>query len=167
MEIKFINFSDNVHNIDLCESTKNLGLEEPFFGEALLNCKMDKTPVQVILNCNLKVKAKLNCDRCMEKFESVFENNFQLSYFFGYDSEASESDNVFYLPLDSVKIKLDQEVREYSVLSVSMKKLCNEDCKGLCPICGVNLNDEDCNCVVEKTKPVWDQLKKLKDITNK
>jgi uncharacterized protein len=40
-------------------------------------------------------------------------------------------------------------------------------CIGLCPICGVNLNDEDCNCVVEKTKPVWDQLKKLKDITNK
>ena len=43
-----------------------------------------------------------------------------------------------------------------------MKRLCKDDCKGLCPHCGKNLNEEECNCKIETTHDVWEPLKQLK-----
>ncbi|MFO7841307.1 MAG: DUF177 domain-containing protein, partial [Fidelibacterota bacterium] len=42
------------------------------------------------------------------------------------------------------------------------KKLCSPDCKGLCPICGANLNHMNCSCKTENYDPRWDKLKELK-----
>ncbi|MBN2417169.1 DUF177 domain-containing protein [bacterium] len=47
------------------------------------------------------------------------------------------------------------------VLSVSAKPLCSEDCKGLCPHCGTDLNKESCACSREQTDPRWDALKQI------
>jgi uncharacterized protein len=47
-----------------------------------------------------------------------------------------------------------------------MKKLCSEDCKGLCPSCGKNLNDGPCNCAEEIIDPRWELLQKLKTKNN-
>jgi len=42
-------------------------------------------------------------------------------------------------------------MHEQFVLSLPMKPLCSEGCKGLCPVCGTNLNRNTCDC-----KPVWE-----------
>ncbi len=47
-----------------------------------------------------------------------------------------------------------------------MKKLCSEDCAGLCTKCGSNLNKNKCNCSEELKNPVWEPLLKLKDKLN-
>jgi uncharacterized protein len=44
-------------------------------------------------------------------------------------------------------------VREEIILSIPMKAVCSETCKGLCPECGQNLNEGQCDCVVERIDP--------------
>jgi uncharacterized protein len=53
-------------------------------------------------------------------------------------------------------------VREQLLLALPIAPRCREDCKGLCPVCGVNKNETDCGCVTKQTDPRWDKLKLLK-----
>lgn len=166
MIIKFRSYSDDVHYINLFKSSEKLGLEEPFFGNVLLNCKMDKAHHQIILGCELTVNAKMTCDRCNESFETTFSNNFQSIFFFKKDDASGDYSNIHYLNPDSDKIDLTEEVIDYARLSIPLKVLCSEDCKGLCPKCGINLNKNKCKCKSE-IKSVWEPLQKLKENLNK
>ena len=67
-------------------------------------------------------------------------------YMIGMEPEDSDSINIAYLPPDADKIILDDDVRDYVLLGIPMKKLCKDDCKGLCIKCGKNLNEGDCGC---------------------
>jgi len=59
-------------------------------------------------------------------------------------------------------IDLSQLVYEQIVLSFPMKPLCKEDCKGLCPRCGIDLNFYSCDCEKVKMDPRWAPLLKLR-----
>jgi uncharacterized protein len=60
------------------------------------------------------------------------------------------------------QIDLGEVVREQLYLALPMKPLCREDCKGLCPVCGVNRNRETCTCQQEWVDPRMAELKKWK-----
>ena len=60
------------------------------------------------------------------------------------------------------KIDLGEVVREQLYLALPMKPLCQEDCKGLCPVCGVNRNRETCTCQQEWVDPRMAALKEWK-----
>lgn len=64
---------------------------------------------------------------------------------------------------NDLRVDVVEPVRQALVLSVAMKPLCSEDCRGLCPVCGTNLNDEACNCARTTTDPRWEALRKLTD----
>ena len=59
------------------------------------------------------------------------------------------------------RIDLQETVAEEVRLAIPMKVLCREDCKGLCPSCGKDLNEGPCGCRHEETDPRWDALKGL------
>jgi uncharacterized protein len=52
-------------------------------------------------------------------------------------------------------------IRELAWLAIPMKHLCDPECKGLCPHCGVNLNDEPCQCEEIRVDPRLAPLKEL------
>ncbi|RKX30915.1 MAG: DUF177 domain-containing protein, partial [Verrucomicrobia bacterium] len=52
-------------------------------------------------------------------------------------------------------------LREALVLRIPIYPLCREDCRGLCPRCGANLNREQCTCAPEEAESRWDVLDKL------
>lgn len=166
MEIKFTNFNDGVHNFDLSEPVKNLKLSEPFEGDLKLDVKMDKSLHQIVLNCDLTVSAKFECDRCTKDVEREYNKHFVMTYLFGEPVENDQVDLIV-LSKESDKIYLDEEAVEYALLAVPMKKLCNDDCKGLCSKCGKDLNDGPCDCKVEERNPIWDELLKLKTDNSK
>ena len=56
-----------------------------------------------------------------------------------------ESDDIVLLNKDG-ELELDELMREVFLLEMDTKNLCSEDCKGLCPGCGVDLNVESCRC---------------------
>jgi uncharacterized protein len=162
MIIKYTTFSDGIHNFQLSAPVRNLGLEELFFGNVEVDCKMDKSSHQIVLDCDLLVHYRMVCDRCAAEFETNLTNHFQISYLFSREIVKSDEYNVKYLSPDQEKINLKSDIYEYAELSIPLKRLCKDDCKGLCPHCGKNLNEEKCDCKDETTHDVWEPLKKLK-----
>ncbi len=162
MFIKHTNYEVGVHYISLVESAKSLNMSEPFYGDVEVKCKMDKTYSQILLNCETTALARLTCDRCNEEYEAKIESKFSALYFFDESKITEDDDDVFYISRDTDKLNISKIVRDYSYLAIPMKKLCREDCKGLCPHCGANLNYEECKCNVEVENPVWNKLKQIK-----
>ncbi|MCL6098164.1 MAG: DUF177 domain-containing protein [Bacteroidetes bacterium] len=127
---------------------------------------MDKSPHQIVLDCDLLLHTKLICDRCTQEFNSDLTNHFQISYLFSKESQKVDDFNFKFLSPVQDKIDITSEIFEYAELSIPMKTLCRDDCKGLCPKCGTNLNLKKCSCKNEKMQDVWEPLKKLKDKLN-
>jgi uncharacterized protein len=166
MIIKYTNFSNGVHEFRLSETVKRLGLDEMFLGDADLDVKMDKSSHQIVLDCDLTVKIKFECDRCDNKTEQELKNHFQISYIFASEKIESDDFNLKILSPEEDKIDLREDVFEYAELSVPLKKLCNEDCKGLCSSCGKDLNTGPCSCEKMKDTDIWKPLQNLKEKFN-
>jgi uncharacterized protein len=60
-------------------------------------------------------------------------------------------------------MELGDSIREQALLALPVKVVCREDCKGLCPRCGKNLNQESCNCSSQSEDPRWNALRDLRD----
>lgn len=110
----------------------------------------------------LRVEARFDystvCARCAKsllKHAKVPVNHTLLSH-------ADSDDNDEFIVLDGMRLNLDELVSEDIYLALPPRFLCNDDCKGLCPVCGVDLNVEKCLCT-EPADPRWDALKELLD----
>jgi uncharacterized protein len=109
----------------------------------------------------------IRCDRCLEPYQRDIDAGF--SFFLTIapslsgqnEIELLEDDMSVELVTDS-EIRLDDIVREQIYLTLPMKCLCSEDCSGLCPLCGTNLNMKKCECLREKGHPGFSKLKKVK-----
>jgi len=75
--------------------------------------------------------------------------------------KAQPGDEVQYLSPDANILDLGEDVRQYLILAVPQKLLCSDDCRGLCPQCGVNRNRVRCNCSTKEIDPRWEGLKKV------
>ncbi len=168
MQIKFTNYKEGLHKFVFETDVEELGLKDKFVGNVLLNCEMDKSSTQIVLNCNLKIAAKQVCDRCTAESEELIETDFKSIYFLtsNRDNVDEDESGIHYLTSDDDKIDLSDDTVENALLTVPMKVLCKEDCKGLCSICGINKNEKECNCVTDTSNPVWEKLLKLKGKLN-
>lgn len=166
MIIKYTNFSDGLHQFKLSEKTTKLGLEELFFGDVEVDVKMDKSPHQIVLDCVITAYTKYDCDRCAKETIKEVKNQFLLSFMFTKEKQESDDFNFKMLSPEEDKIDLSADVYEYAELALPMKKLCEEECKGLCPKCGINLNEKSCNCDLTIENDIWAPLKSLKDKFN-
>ncbi|RMD48677.1 MAG: DUF177 domain-containing protein [Ignavibacteria bacterium] len=162
MFIKHTNYGEGVFELRLTESAESIGLESPFFGNVDLHCKMDKSHHQIILDCNITSHALFECDRCGTEYEEELEKDFELLFLFEPREEFEEDDDVIFITPDEDRLELSDSVRDYSIISIPLKHLCKDDCKGLCPKCGTNLNFETCSCNENYTNPIWDKLNELK-----
>jgi uncharacterized protein len=166
MVIKISNLNEGIHNLEFEEKIDELELKEPFSGKYVAEVKLTKLHNRIILDINLNTTAFFECDRCGVNYNSNLQNKFQMVYLFGDFPVESDSDNIVYLPPDADKIKLNKELRDYAILSIPMKKLCSEDCKGLCYTCGKNLNDGSCDCESLQVDLRWRPLVELKNKMN-
>lgn len=164
MIIKFTNYTDGIHEFRFDVEANKLGLPIEFNKNVQVLVSMDKSPHQIVLDCELLTSALLQCDRCIEPFDYEIKNSFRLIYMFKSKGDIeTESLNLMYITHDETKIDISEEVKEYCLLGIPLKILCKEDCKGLCSTCGINLNYESCNCKTEINNPIWEKLKKLKE----
>jgi uncharacterized protein len=75
---------------------------------------------------------------------------------------AAEEDEEIY-PLVGDRLELSEMLREQIILATPMQPLCREDCRGLCPVCGENLNERRCNCPPRQPDSPFSVLRKLMD----
>ena len=109
----------------------------------------------------------LLCSRCLEPFTLPVHGEFDLRYQphtanTGEGEREIEEDDLTTAFYDNDEIDLGQLMREQFYLALPMKPLCGDDCKGLCPICGTNLNRGTCDCKREWEDPRLAVLKTLK-----
>jgi DUF177 domain-containing protein len=134
---------------------------------ATVNGKIRLAGNEVFVNGHVDTRAQVECDRCLKPIELPVNADFELEYITGseYESsgvaeltEAEMSVSVF----DGDAIDVDEIVKEQILLAVPTRMLCREDCKGICPQCGVDRNTGECKCVTEEIDPRWAALKNLK-----
>lgn len=166
MYIKISGLNDGVYDFVFEEEIGKLELKEPFFGNYVAKIELKKFHNQIILNSDIFTSAVFECDRCGSDFKTNLQNKFQMVYLSGNTPVENNHDNTVYLPPDADKIDLFTELRDYAMLSIPMKKLCKEDCKGLCYNCGKNLNQEDCECNKQQVDTRWQPLIELKKKMN-
>jgi len=111
---------------------------------------------------------ELECGRCVEPFELPVDATFDLRYVpqpeHGSDEERelAEDDLTTAFYREGVLDVIDL-LREQFQLVLPMKPLCREDCRGLCPECGTNLNRASCECAPRWEDPRLAALKGLLD----
>ncbi len=80
------------------------------------------------------------------------------------EEEELEAEEMIYEFFDGEVIDIDQMVAEQIFLSLPVKLLCSEECKGICPRCGVNLNEEPCRCKADGRGSPFAKLASLKAV---
>ena len=99
----------------------------------------------LVLNASMKTRLSLSCDRCNQPFERDQEVSYET--LLATELEDEENDEIILLEDD--QFELDELMTDVFLLSLDTKNLCKEDCRGLCPGCGVDLNVEPCRCKKE------------------
>jgi uncharacterized protein len=137
-------------------------------GPVELTGDIRKDSLKVRLTGGLRATLECDCGRCLDPFEVPVDTTFDLLFLPASvntgpdDQEVADDDLGVSFYTDDV-IDLRQLVREQCYLALPMKPLCREDCKGLCPVCGINRNREACSCDTAWVDPRFDALRKLKE----
>ncbi len=99
------------------------------------------------------------CDRCGTSTRR--EHRIKLDKVLAPSIEGEESDSIILTP--DMKLDLDELISGEVIVSVPMKHLCRDDCRGICPRCGKNLNEGECDCPKKEIDPRLSALAELLD----
>lgn len=122
-----------------------------------------KTNNSVLTHLSGHTTLKMICARCLEPFEQEFtieiEEEFLPSIDIATGSVIPHKDDDEALLINEHHIlDLTELLRQAIILSLPLTPLCQDDCKGLCPTCGINRNYEVCDCQDEHIDPRWASL---------
>ena len=99
-----------------------------------------RTPQGLIVQANYTASTTLECVRCLTEVEHTFNCTLTELYAF---NQKSVSESGLIMP-ENGYIDLQPLIREYTLLEVPISPICKRDCKGLCAVCGEDLNQTDC-----------------------
>jgi len=142
------------------ENDQILGLDAPFRVRAKVSRAADKFLIQGTIRGGIQIR----CDRCLEPFHRELEAPFHV--YLVVPRESSDQEEIELLDddmeVDFIKgdtIDLSEIVREQVYLSLPMRSICKESCRGLCPVCGANLNESSCLCREPEGHPAFSKLR--------
>lgn len=111
----------------------------------------------LLLSAVIQAHVVRQCGRCLKQFQAATKAEI-LEKFYPADAEGIEEDAYTYA-YDVVDIT--QALREGLLLAEPISVLCKEDCRGLCPVCGIDRNEYSCTCETTTVDPRLAVLKKL------
>ena len=156
-----LNFSKKIDNISYCDNTYKLASPISLIGKISKNAKDE-----VHLRADVDFTLIDNCSRCLEPVEvpmSYTIDGFLVSE--DFDEDSFEDYDAFIIDTDEVDlVKIIEQTLDFNL---PQKVLCDEDCKGLCPKCGANLNKETCSCsetASDEDDNIDPRFAKLKDL---
>ena len=105
--------------------------------------------------------ADVACRRCLEPFGAEIADDVH-AFFAEPDDEEADDPDVFHLPASARVVDLRSAVREQWLLAVPAFAVCRDDCRGLCPKCGTDLNLGTCSCAPETDSRYSDSLREIR-----
>lgn len=120
--------------------------EDSLFGERNINFVSDigiegvfiVRKDYVNINADIMFALKAKCERCLE------ESEWNLCIKFNEEFTRNQSNELY--TFKENKVELDRAINENILLNIPSLILCKEDCKGICPKCGCDLNSKECDC---------------------
>ena len=148
---------------------KELAFDYPLTIEAGFSSVVFPEPVRVLgtirdmagyiaLALTVTIPYETVCDRCLAPISRTMELEFNKTV--ALEDTLENEDNDDYVIVHNRMLDLDEALQEAVVLSFPTKHLCKDDCKGLCAICGKDLNEGLCDCVTTESNPMWDEIRK-------
>jgi len=128
--------------------TMKLG-EELKVNDFLGTARFDRTPQGLLLQGKFETKTELDCVRCLDPFPQTLK--WSLTDLYAFDKRSVSESNLLF-PEDG-QIDLEPLLREYALLEIPINPVCKPECKGLCPVCGANLNKSDCGHRLDTSSP--------------
>jgi uncharacterized protein len=132
---------------------------------------LSNTLGEIRIHGRIHVEIEADCDRCLELIRRPIDSDFDLFYRPTPDSiphelaiDEGEAEIGFY---NGGGIELAEVMREYVLLALPMQQVCDEACKGICPLCGLNRNTGHCQCETKLVDERWTALRDLKVGTQK
>lgn len=111
------------------------------FSDVRLSGELLGTGDAVKVYASVSGDVESRCARCLEPVKLHLES--EITALFSRTPDADDPDQY---PMEGYKIEINDMAREALLLEMPMRFLCREDCKGLCPVCGTNLNIAPCTC---------------------
>jgi uncharacterized protein len=121
---------------------------------------------EIRLRGDLRVTAEASCDRCLEPVSLPIHSAFDLVYMPASEAAKGGEDEIEEAAVEvgyyeGNGLRLNDVLREVVLLALPMRLVCDETCKGICPVCGQNRNQRECTC---RSTVVDDRWSKLKDL---
>jgi uncharacterized protein len=119
-----------------------------------LDLRLESLSHGIVANGRVRGRWSAVCSRCLAPVERDFD--LRLRELFEEDPVEDET-----YPLEHDHIDLEQPLRDLVLPDLPIVPLCDPECLGLCPICGVNRNETGCECDTAPRDPRWDVLRDL------
>lgn len=123
-----------------------------------------------VLQIDLEIRTdlRLACSRCLADFGLKVELPLSILYTWKKSLKNADSGtgHVYFIPPDQKWVELNSLVHEAILLDLPMKPVCSKTCKGMCPQCGLDLNESECTCSAAASDPRWQALAQLKQSQN-
>ncbi len=162
LKIRITQLSEGTHEYQFTSHPEQLRLGDHFQENVEIDVILDKTQRQLYLRTKISAGGKFECDRCAGDFTESINSSYNICY--AYDENPvpnAEDDEIRLIHQGTPYLDLTEDIRQSIMLAVPMKLVCSDDCKGLCPQCGCNLNTTTCACTTEHHDSRWDELRKL------
>lgn len=143
--------------------------DDPDAGEAVADLDLHGEGQNAFARGTLRGWLSVACGRCVGPVKLALDETLHVTFMpreqIPEDAEDDEEvevaeDDLDLFPYTGLELDLEPLLREQLILAVPFAPLCNEDCKGLCPVCGVDRNREPCSCEA----PIDPRLAALKDV---
>ncbi|MFC4598867.1 YceD family protein [Cohnella hongkongensis] len=108
---------------------------------------------RILVTGRLSCDVRMQCSRCLDAVERTVDVPFEEQFRVVSDESEEASEDEEAVPVTEERIDLAPYVMEEFVVQLPYAPLCSEACKGLCPECGTNLNEQSCGCRTEKVDP--------------
>ena len=169
MQISIENLAEGLHPVHI-EDTPSAdflpGEDCRFASPVKIDGTLTVSEHSLVLQAGIAVAMTFACGRCLKDVEEHISGEIATYYektgrVIPDGEELTESDDVEILDYGAKTIDLRRRVSELVNLNLPMKPLCSEECKGLCTVCGRNLNEGACSCGTRQEDPRWHTLKTL------
>ena len=169
MKIYLKQLSEGVNRFNFNNSASELNLEATeiiYLTAIFTQLQIIKDSETFFLTGTVSTTVTMKCARCLESFQTDLQSGFELIFSTRTvtgekpEIELSEEDLITFEYKGEV-IDLHDRVRETLLLAIPIKPLCTERCKGLCPICGQDLNKGECGCRQKVFSSKFSELRSL------
>lgn len=165
MKLRLKGLSEGMHR-QFCEQpAKDLGFEDEavrFASPIRADFILEKISDQIVCRIQVNTSLELECSRCTEPVKADICEEMTLLLTFSAATATEATGGEFkVVPMGADEVDVTEEVRQTILLAIPIKPLCNVDCRGLCPQCGINLNLGECRCQERVSDARWSGLQKF------